>query len=238
VAVAEGSLHSIGVTAEGKAYSWGRSNAVGQLGREDGQVSARQPGEVPIPTKVSQAFCSRGCAVGSGHSALIDQDGRLWMAGCDRWQQLGLGSANGGNNGYTWIGGKLWQDRFVPSTSVVDLIKSPSTTIRDVALGGDHTIILSSNQRDVYVFGKGGDGQLGMVGKPFVSAPVKSKILSEDQRGELLSAVCAVQNCSATLDTTGKIRQQAGKCRAVGVHQELQDCITRAKLNGLVQEYA
>lgn len=37
----------------------------------------------------------------SGHTALVDEDGGLWMAGCDRWQQLGLGSSFTGAAGYT-----------------------------------------------------------------------------------------------------------------------------------------
>lgn len=209
---------------------------MGQLGRDEETVPVRQPGEVLIPVKVSKSFCSQGSEVGSGHSAVIDLNGNLWMAGCDRWQQLGLGSAKGGTSGYTWVGGKLWQDRFVRSDSIVDLLKSSSATIRDVALGGDHTIILSSNRRDVYCFGKGGDGQLGMVGKPYVSAPAKSKSLSENgPNSELLSAVCAVQKCSMTLDVTGKVRHTAGKCQAAGVQEALEHCIARAKLNGLIE---
>jgi alpha-tubulin suppressor-like RCC1 family protein len=167
------------------------------------------------------------------------------MAGCDRWQQLGLGSANGGSSGYTWIDGKLWQDRFVLSNSVLDLMmmKNKSSSdganslrIRDVALGGDHTLVLASNQRDVYAFGKGGDGQLGLVGKPFVTAPVKSKTLSEDSNdGVLLSAICAIQKCSVTLDATGSVRKKAGKCRATTMVDEgIQECIARAKQAGLI----
>jgi len=236
--IAHGSRHSIGLTSDGSAYSWGRSNAVGQLGRESTvETPSKQPGRIPIPTKITRAFCSRGCSTGSGHSALLDTDGRLWMAGCDRWQQLGLGSVNGGTSGYTWIDGKLWQERFVLSGSVLDLMKTKprdSQSIRDVALGGDHTLVLASNQRDVYGFGKGGDGQLGLVGKPFVSATVKSKTLSEEQSGVLLSAICAVQNCSVTLDINGDVRSRAGKCRTDIVEREIQKCVARAKQEGLI----
>lgn len=235
--VTKGSRHCIGITADGVAFSWGKSNAVGQLGREEGKIPAKKPGEIYLPSNASKAFCSQGCATGSGHSAILDVHGRLWMSGCDRWQQLGLGSSKGGTSGYTWIDGKLWHDKFVPSDSVVDLMKgkSSSVTIRDVALGGDHTLVLSSNQRDVFGFGKGGDGQLGLVGKPYVSAPVKSKVLSEDQNGELLSAVCAVQKCSLTLDLTGRVRRKAGKCRSSEVHKGIEECIARAKLVGLIE---
>jgi alpha-tubulin suppressor-like RCC1 family protein len=172
------------------------------------------------------------------------------MAGCDRWQQLGLGSVNGGSSGYTWADGKLWQDRFVLSNSVLELMMTKSqvgggattnlsSSIRDVALGGDHTLVLASNQRDVYAFGKGGDGQLGLVGKPYVMAPIKSKTLSEDDNnknggGVLLSAICAIQNCSITLDTQGSVRKQAGKCRSTVVDQGIQDCIARARQAGLI----
>lgn len=242
--VTTGTRHSIGITADGSAYSWGKSNAVGQLGRESSSSAntspSKHPGQIPIPVRVTRAFCSHGCSVGTGHSALLDQDGQLWMAGCDRWQQLGLGSANGGSSGYTWIDGKLWQDRFVLSNSVHELMKlksvvySASLTIRDVALGGDHTLVLASNRRDVYAFGKGGDGQLGLVGKPYVSAPVKSKTLSEDNDGVLLSAVCAIQKCSLTLDAVGSVRNQAGKCRTTMVNEGIRACIARATQAGLI----
>lgn len=236
--IAQGTRHSIGITPDGIAYSWGRSNAVGQLGRESSlEIPSKRPGRLLIPAKITRAFCSQGCSTGSGHSALLDDQGRLWMAGCDRWQQLGLGSANGGTSGYTWIDGKLWQDRFVLSQSVTELMSTRSsqpTKIRDVALGGDHTLVLAANQRDVYAFGKGGDGQLGLVGKPYVSAPVKSKTLSEDESGVLLSAVCAIQNCSMTLDTNGIVRQKAGKCSTDFVEKGIQTCISRAKVEGLI----
>ena len=233
--IATGTRHAIGVTTDGTAYSWGWSNAVGQLGRStDGSsCSSKHPRPIPLSTKISRAFCSQGCSTGSGHSALLDVEGRLWMAGCDRWQQLGLGSVHGGSAGYTWIDGKLWQDRFVPSESVLALIQAKSMSIRDVALGGDHTMILACNQKDVYCFGKGGDGQLGLVGKPFVSAPIKSKMLSESGN-VLLSAVCAFQNCSMTLDESGKVRNQAGKCRIPGLQATIQECVARAKHAGLI----
>eukprot|EP00980_Cylindrotheca_fusiformis_P004758 scaffold1016_cov105-Cylindrotheca_fusiformis.AAC.4 len=128
------------------------------------------------------------------------------MAGCDRWQQLGLGSAKGGTTGYTWKGGKIWQEQFVESRHVTDLMMKNTTTtttakIRDVALGGDHTLVLGDDGI-VYAFGKGGDGQLGLVGKPFVSAPVKSTKLSSSEM-VAAAAVCAVQACSATIDVAG-----------------------------------
>ena len=68
------------------------------------------------------------------------------------------------------------------------------------------------------------------MGKPFVSAPVKSKTLSEPG----VVAICAIQNCSLTLDAKGKIKQQVGKCRAKGVVEGIIKCIDRARTNGLL----
>ena len=66
---------------------------------------------------------------------------------------------------------------------------SGTNKIRDVALGGDHTVVLSGNQHDVYTFGKGGEGQLGVMGKPFVSAPVKSHLNFHPSHYRLLLCV-------------------------------------------------
>jgi alpha-tubulin suppressor-like RCC1 family protein len=236
VYLVNGTRHSIGITAEGVAYSWGRSNALGQLGRNT-KSSNKVPGPVTsLPTKARKAYVSEGCTSDSGHSAILDETGMLWMAGCDRWQQLGLGSSKAGSSGYTWKDGKLWQERFVPSIHVIDLMKEKqqeqrtTITIRDLALGGDHTLVLASNQRDVYAFGKGGDGQLGLVGKRFVSSPIRSTVLSEAG----VAAVCAVKACSMTLDDRGRVKKQVGKCRSVT--EGLSKCIARAKWDGLIHD--
>jgi alpha-tubulin suppressor-like RCC1 family protein len=207
--------------------------------------------------KAANVFVSNSSQKDSGHSAIIDKNGRLWMSGCDRWQQLGLGSANGGSGGYTWKGGKLWQDKFILSESVaIEVSKNQKTSsnsdsidnsnsdqdnllhvtttakgpnIRDVSLGGDHTLVLSSNKQEVFAFGKCGDGQCGFIGKPYVSAPKLSKLLSSNSSGNsrvsssdndddnsssrnYIAAVCAIESCSITIGDDGKILRKVGKC--------------------------
>jgi len=280
VSLAEGARHSIGVTVNGIAYSWGKSNSLGQLGRisskkqhDSNHTPGIAPAKTPAPVDIQpissvaspaieKAFVSQGSPSDSGHSALLAASGtQLFMAGCDRWQQLGLGSAKGGSSGYTWADGKLWQTQFVPSRHVWELMQqhSPSSFIRDVALGGDHTMILSSNQRDVYTFGKGAEGQLGLTSKPYVSAPVKSPQLSSTSASDpKIAAVCAVDACSMTLDRHGQIQRHAGKCpirhsnnnnnptlteskssrgatqAAVLLEMALSQCVARAKRDGLM----
>lgn len=109
----------------------------------------------------------------------------------------------------------------------------PRRWISDVALGGDHTIILSSNKKDVVVFGKGGEGQLGLTSKPWVSSPSKSKLLSSSDAN--ISSVCAFRNCSMTLNDTGEVMKKVGKCsiEIKGMKRALDMCRKRAKETGL-----
>jgi len=235
----DGAKHSIGIDADGNAFSWGTNNAMGQLGRQHGKVSIPLP--VDKPDDGSSAF--RGYVGGlseSGHSAILDKtQTRLYVAGCDRWQQLGLGSSSGGASGYTWTdGGRIWRNEFVFNEHLQETMMeiSASAKIRDVSLGGDHSVVLSENQRDVYTFGKGGEGQLGTMGKPFVSAPVKATKLSSTKSDDKIAAVCAMQHCSLTLDDRGNVMKEAGKCRrSESMKESLQACIQRAKNDGLLQ---
>jgi hypothetical protein len=249
-------------------------NGLGQLGRggstsaflpielidddddDDGRATDRGGGGTTVrPTTASHAYA--GGFADSGHSAILDSNGRLWMCGCDRWQQLGLGSSNGGSSGYTWGGGKLWQDRFRRDVHVAELLRrldpssnlpassSSSSTvgggdlsrrwIRDVALGGDHTVILSSNRRDVVAFGKGSEGQLGLSSRPFVSSPARSKGLSSTVPN--ISAVCAYRDCSMTLNDDGEVMSRAGKCSPGlrGMKRALDLCRKRARETGLLE---
>jgi alpha-tubulin suppressor-like RCC1 family protein len=236
--ITHGLRHSVGITAEGMAYTWGRTNALGQLGRvTTDRSSVKTPSRVDIKSaKAVKAYV--GGSSESGHTAILDAHGTLWMAGCDRWQQLGLGSSTGGSSGYTWQDGKLWQEQFLATPHLTEFLNEHGTkSIRDVALGGDHTVVLSSNQRDVYMFGKGGDGQLGLVGKPFVSGFVRSTVLSSSSREKQIAAVCAVKACSMTVDESGNLLNKAGKCRRSNKEMVdgLESCLARAAETGLLK---
>lgn len=248
--------HAIGITRDGAAYSWsirkqGPVNEFGQLGRGPTPKSSKSklsnPGKVTVydGDDGSQGDKStspslpvtflRGYTGGtdeSGHSALLDITRRhLYLCGCDRWQQLGLGSHHAGALGYTWKGGKIWQTEFYRNEFLDYFLEKNNESIRDVALGGDHTVVLTESNRDVITFGRGGEGQLGGVGKPFVSAPTKSKILSSDK----VSAVCAVKDCTLTINDSGDILKMVGKCRGRGFQEYINACRERAKNEGLVR---
>mmetsp|Transcript_238 Transcript_238/g.356 ORF Transcript_238/g.356 Transcript_238/m.356 type:complete len:258 (+) Transcript_238:72-845(+) len=231
----DGSGHYLGVTRSGKVFSWGSSNSMGQLGRRE---SSKKKTPLQVEGFTGQARKTfAGGSKESGHSAILDAEGKLWLAGCDRWQQLGLGSSHGGSAGYTWEDGRIWRPFFTINTSLLSLMKEregSNGSIRDMALGGDHTVVLSSNSEDVYTFGKGGEGQLGVVGKPFVSAPVRSSVLSDKEAR--IAAVCAIQHCSLTLDGSGNILKKAGRCRKSDSFQNaLNACINIADTDGLLR---
>mmetsp|Transcript_26021 Transcript_26021/g.36473 ORF Transcript_26021/g.36473 Transcript_26021/m.36473 type:complete len:283 (-) Transcript_26021:1500-2348(-) len=249
--VAHGQKHSLAIDNDGGVYSWGINNTFGQLGRPTTKMKTSVPHSVtsflPVNARAVRGFV--GGLSDSGHSAILDSNGNLWVAGCDRWQQLGLGSSEGGASGYTWgDGGKIWRTEFTLNPYVNELLMKfrrknydkdeGGCTIRDVALGGDHTLVLASNQRDVVSFGKGSEGQLGLTSKPFVSAPVRSNQLSSSSADEQtnISMVCAVQHCSMTLDENGQLLKKAGKCynKEDVVTNAIQECIKRGIKDGLM----
>jgi len=233
----DGAGHSVGITRDGIVYTWGKSNAMGQLGRGVGKSKTPLPAEFSHDGLVHAIRAFAGGGSDAGHTAVLDSSGNLWLAGCDRWQQLGLGSPSGGAGGYTWVGGKIQQTTFQRNDFVTDLLRKYDTTarIRDVALGGDHSIVLSSNKRDVITFGKGGDGQLGLSQKAFLSAPAKSAELSSS-RAEV-AAVCAINYCSLTLNNNGDVLKHIGKCRsqAQSFADALSVCRDRSRRAGLIR---
>lgn len=230
---------SIGVTRDGCAVSWAssvnRGNRFGQLGRGtsgSSHTDPTKPSEIKgLPRPIVAAFA--GGYKDSGHAALVDATGALWMCGCDRWQQLGLGSSGAGAAGYTWKDGRIWQDTFQRCRALDGLLAGSTTSIRDVALGGDHTLVLAANRKDVFAFGRGQQGQLGLgAGAPFVSPPTRSAGLSSDT--PVLAAVCAFRDCSMTLDDDGAVVSRAGKCPKNVFSDALEACQASARKRGLL----
>lgn len=267
----DGSTHNIGISTDGQAYTWGKTNSLGQLGRPTDKSSTctgrghrkNTPQHAifsnpqvstltnPLNLNPAEKFIGnvksvRGFVGGfkdSGHSAILDEDGFLWLSGCDRWQQLGLGSSTGRAAGYTWKNGALWQETFQRNDYLRELMKNfargnqNTERIRDVALGGDHTVVLSEDRCNVFTFGKGREGQLGLKGeKPFVSSPVHAKGLSS-VKGDI-AAVCAIRHCSVTLDENGNILKHAGKCNQFNselMKEFIKGCRDRAQEDRLVK---
>jgi len=146
VQVACGCKHALLLTDEGIVYSWGGSNALGQLGRQ--AVSSDKEQE-PSPitdvlynkpqSKIKEIIVQIAC--GSDHCLALSQSGKLFSWGCNKAGQLG-------------------HDGFNPNATAVQLIqKTPEqvqfpedVTVRSCSCGPESSACVSM-KGEVYVWG-------------------------------------------------------------------------------------
>ncbi len=144
--------HCVGLSHAGRAFSWAltaQGDRFGQLCRST-KENIYQPHEVSIGQRI--VAVGAGGSRSTGHTALVGEDGSLFMCGCDRWQQLGLSlrsdDLSGNAAGYTWSDGKIWQSspqkvialNSVKIIKVTPVIKSTSEfIIVKSPLGGART---------------------------------------------------------------------------------------------------
>ena len=185
------------------------SNRFGQLGRGRSCSLCAAPVALPAPC----VDVSAGGGKDAGHSAAVTATGEVYTWGCDRWQQLGLGSPEAGAAGYTWAKGSIWQ--WEPQRAFVPAL------VQHVACGNDHTVALARDGCTVFTWGRGEHGQLGRDRALFVGAPARSAALSHRAGDPDIALVAAIGNCSATVDNGGNIIRAVGKC--AGVRQQVLD---------------
>lgn len=134
--------HSAALTLSGFLLTWG-SNKHGQLGytpKKDPELS-HTPTLVPNLASYSEPIPY--VSLGEGHTAALDSLGKLWTFGYGRYGQLGHGSND---------------DCSIPRT-VLDLCGS---RVGQVACGRGHTLVYIPSQGQLYAFGQGLSGQLGI----------------------------------------------------------------------------
>lgn len=174
-------------------------NRFGQLGRTNDE-STPLPLSVNGKPVVGVVAAAAGGGKDGGHTVIVDDTGSIFTCGCDRWQQLGLGAAQGGAAGYTWANGRIWQN----TLQRLAAFDASQTTFRDVAAGADHTLALASDG-SVYGWGRSSLGQVvGGKHGPFLTAPVKIPNINA-------KAVAAVMDCSAVLDSDNLV-VSFGRC--------------------------
>ena len=83
VSVSAGSDHMLAAFDDGKVWSWGTSNSLGQLGHP----LTGQPGIVSVPAHVVKV------SAGGAFSLAIDDAGQLWGWGANNARQLGVAGA-------------------------------------------------------------------------------------------------------------------------------------------------
>ena len=141
IAVAHGSLHSLAVTADGLAFTWGY-NGSGQLG--DGTYDDHS---VPTPVDASGVLAGKmivALAGGDDHSLALADDGKVYAWGRNDFGQLGDGTTD---------------PRTSPVAVDVTGVLAGKTV---VAIGGGHThsLVLTSDGK-LYAWGYNQNGQLG-----------------------------------------------------------------------------
>ena len=176
-------------------------------------------------TPAKRAICvAAGGDSQSGHSAVLTADGSVYTLGCDRWQQLGLGSSSGGTAGYTWLDGKIWQREPHRVTALDTILEGRPCRVVDIAAGSEHTACLCSTG-EVVTFGRGHKGQLGLAtaskqrgGRetgPWLSCPAVSPVLSSssspssdggstnrNSNGRTTIRIGAQEDCTCTFRAT------------------------------------
>uniref|UniRef100_A0A7S4PS08 RCC1-like domain-containing protein n=1 Tax=Alexandrium monilatum TaxID=311494 RepID=A0A7S4PS08_9DINO len=99
VQVALGEFHGLALTAGGRALVWGmeqgpevRMRPGCDLGPKLGMLPERAALNQPEPRELDVSGRITGVAAGAYHSALLTEDGRLWIWGSNNHGQLGHGS--------------------------------------------------------------------------------------------------------------------------------------------------
>ncbi|XP_064642734.1 protein RCC2 homolog [Lineus longissimus] len=147
-----GACHSVVITEDGKAYSFGR-NDKGQLGQ--GDMGRRRDAPTLLESLNNIRIVDGAC--GKNHTLLLSDTGRVFSFGDNKMGQLGLGH----------------QTATVPSPTEVHIgEKYPDRgPIKKVACGGEFTMMITA-KGTLYSFGLPEYGQLGhnTDGKYFVTS--------------------------------------------------------------------
>jgi alpha-tubulin suppressor-like RCC1 family protein len=207
----------------------------GQLGRLASEDDCSTKTIVELPEPIVRV--AAGGDNQSGHSAALTSSGRVYTFGCDRWQQLGLGSSSGGTAGYTWLDGKIWQRTPKRVVAMDSILQGNRGHVVDIACGFEHTACLCDNG-DVVVFGRANKGQLGLGSGsgqrgnetgPWLSCPTVSTVLSDRQFSEAAQEgalrIGAEGNCTCTFsigsDGSHEVVNCSGKCDKAGLMERM-----------------
>ena len=154
VQVTAGDSFSVGLTADGKLYSWG-INYNGELG--NGTTGGNSVVPAPVYTEGELAD-KRIIQISSGgvHTLALDEDGQIYAWGSSHFGQLGDGTNNNHNRPV--------------SIEIADL--SANEKVIEVSAGHFFSAALT-NEGNVYTWGDGEQGQLGNGLMVNSSSPVK-----------------------------------------------------------------
>ncbi|UJR08508.1 hypothetical protein I4U23_012774 [Adineta vaga] len=163
--ISMGAEHSCALTDDGIVYVWG-SNDDGQCGQPRKTKTVTTPKELRLDYPVVAISC------GYYHTALVSEDGRLFVFGNNDDRQLG---------------------RSVPDPYIGPVEVSIPHKVKAVACGHQHTVVLTENG-EIYACGRNDRGQLGLgprvsTAESFESVQGLPKRITEIAAGEGHTAV-------------------------------------------------
>ncbi|XP_076467036.1 X-linked retinitis pigmentosa GTPase regulator-like isoform X2 [Babylonia areolata] len=133
--LAAGCDHSMALTDDGRVFVWGGSSE-GQLGLGEDES------EVPVPKELDVGQPVTCIACGYYHSALVTENGDLYTFGESEGGKLGLGDDT-------------------DECKTPQHVMAISDKVKSVSCGGAHTVAVTE-KGEVYAFGGGPNGQLGL----------------------------------------------------------------------------
>eukprot|EP00941_MAST-03F_sp_MAST-3F-sp1_P001298 g1298.t1 len=197
VAISCGSSHSAAILEDGSLWTWGK-NDYNQLGH--GPNSEKS---MPIPTKVEalSGVPIKSISCGFYHTAAVDNEGRVWTWGYGGSMMFGQGGLGHGD----------MQQCDVPT--LVEVLEEDGVDIVSVACGESHTLALSSTG-EVWSWGKGEYGRLGIGGSSDSSLPELVDLLNEMENPKATAIAAGHSSSFAVMED--------GKCFAWGRNDQGQ----------------
>jgi len=184
--IACGTAHCLALSSDGEVFSWSTGpggGRMGVLGRNPSPGSALSVAREDLPALVTLPGKGRAQAIACGdlHSVVVGTMGEVWTFGSNRWMQLGLPTWEKGSSHHV-------------EPQRVQALDKMGLKASSASCGADHTLIVTQDG-NIVGWGRGKEGQLGIEGNPFTSAP---RILSGTTYLPAADpvAVCAGLQCS------------------------------------------
>ncbi|KAF8342950.1 regulator of chromosome condensation 1/beta-lactamase-inhibitor protein II [Cantharellus anzutake] len=153
--IAAGTNHVVGLTTDGRVYTWGVSEQ-GRLGRrvlERRLINSTRPDPLHLRKIV-------GIGSGSYHSFAVDSDGDVFAWGLNQYGQLGLEPEVDASGKKQTV---VWTPTLVPELSPSELSQGGWNDSRVVQIsGGEHHTIFLLNDGRVFATGRIDSSQLGL----------------------------------------------------------------------------
>ncbi|XP_037367395.1 X-linked retinitis pigmentosa GTPase regulator-like [Talpa occidentalis] len=170
--LAAGASTSAALTEDGELFMWG-DNSEGQIGLKN-LNSVCVPHQVTIGKPISWISC------GYYHSAFVTREGKLYTFGEPDGGKLGL------------------PNQLLVNHRTPQHVSGICEKVIQVACGGAHTVVLT--EKDVYTFGLGQFGQLGL--GPFLFETLEPKVVDHIKHQKISSIFCG-ENHTALITEVG-----------------------------------